>query len=375
MSAASYYEILGVARNASEKEIKEAYRSLARRYHPDICKEEGAEDKFKQINEAFQVLSNPQKRAQYDRFGHDTFTNTSRGGHQSGGYGGFHADFSNFGSFSDIFDSFFGQDPWGSRQNRGPVRGADLLMRLQITLEEAVFGADREVEVLHTERCPACEGTGSATKKRQNCARCGGSGQLRQVSHTVFGQFVRVGICSECKGRGKVPEKNCANCSGTGQSRVKRMVTVHIPAGIETGMRLRLEGYGEAGEYEAPSGDLYIEVVVKPHDRFTRAGDDLETPVEISPAQATLGSSVGVGTIDGKQVDLTIPSGTQAGATLRVAGEGVKKRGRRGDLLVKVRIVVPKTVSSEEKELYAKLLEIEGKKKPEKKGFFRNLWE
>lgn len=371
MAAGDYYERLGVPRTADEKEIRKAYRTLARKYHPDVCKEPGAEERFKEINEAYATLSDAEKRTQYDRMGHETFTNASKGSYAGGGYeGGFSSDFSGFG---DIFDAFFG----GARgaSPRGPQRGDDLLMRIQIPLEDAVVGTDREVEVWHTEPCEACDGTGSETKTLHTCTRCGGSGQMRQASQTIFGQFVRMTPCTQCGGRGMIPDTVCRTCGGRGNKRVKRTVTVHVPAGIDSGMRLRIEGYGEAGEYGAPSGDLYIEVHVAAHDRFVRHGDNLETVLDLTPAQAVLGSTVDVRTIDGRTVELKVPAGVQYNTALRVPGEGVKRRGRPGDLLVRVRITVPRHLSDEEREAYARILELEGKAAPpdQKKGFFSDL--
>jgi molecular chaperone DnaJ len=355
MGAGDYYDILGISRNADDKEIKKAYRNLARKFHPDVCKDPGAEEKFKEINEAYSVLSDEQKKAQYDNMGHETYTNASRGSYTGGGgfTGGFSADFSGFG---DIFD-FFG----GSQRRSGPQPGADLLMRLQIRFEDAVSGVDRDIEVMHTEPCEACNGSGSETKRLNTCPRCGGTGQMRQAAHSAFGQFVRMTTCSQCNGKGKIPEKVCSTCRGTGHTRVKRKVSVHIPAGIDNGMRLRMEGYGEAGDYGAPNGDLFIEVYVQSHDRFTRNGDNLETTLEISPAQAVLGTSVEIETIDKRHIDLKVPPGIQFNTALKISGEGVKRRGKHGDLLIRVKIITPKSLSSEQKELYQKLAELEGK--------------
>jgi molecular chaperone DnaJ len=364
MGSGDYYDILGVPRSADEKEIKKAYRHLARKYHPDVCKEPGAEEKFKAINEAYSVLSDSQKRAQYDNMGHETYTNASKGSYTGGGGfggGGFSSDFSGFG---DIFD-FFG----GGQRRAGPQPGADLLMRMQITLEEAVTGTDREIEVMHTEPCPACSGSGSETKKMNICPRCGGSGQMRQSAQSVFGQFVRMSTCTLCGGRGKIPEKECHDCRGSGHTRVKRKISVHIPAGIDSGMRLRMEGYGEAGDYGASNGDLFVEIYVLPHPHFERIGDNLETSVEITPVLAVLGTSVDIATIDKRHIELKIPAGVQYNTALRIAGEGVKRRGKPGDLLVRVRITTPKGISGEERELYQKLAELEGKNAG-KSGFF-----
>jgi molecular chaperone DnaJ len=360
-----FYDILGVQQSADEKEIKKAYRNLARKYHPDVCKEPGAEEKFKAINEAYSVLSDSQKRAQYDNMGHETYTNASKGSYTGGGGfggGGFYSDFSGFG---DIFD-FFGR---GGQRRAGPQPGADLLMRMQITLEDAVSGTDREIEVMHTEPCSACGGSGSETKKMNICPRCGGSGQMRQAAQSVFGQFVRMSTCTLCAGRGKIPEKECHDCRGSGHTRVKRKVSVHIPAGIDSGMRLRMEGYGEAGDYGASNGDLFIEIFVLPHPLFERIGDNLAMSVDITPVLAVLGTSVDIETIDKRHIELKIPAGVQYNTALKIAGEGVKRRGKPGDLLVRVRIATPKGISGEEKELYQKLAELEGRNAG-KSGFF-----
>jgi len=366
MATGDYYDILGIPRSADEKAIKKAYRNLARKYHPDVCKEAGAEERFKQINEAYSVLSDSQKRAQYDHLGHENFTSASKGSYTGGGgYGGFSSDFQGFG---DIFD-FFGGGFGGPRQT-GPRSGSDLLMRLQVTLEDAVFGTEREIEVSHAEPCPSCDGTGSSTKKGVACALCKGSGQLRQMSQSIFGQFVRMSTCPECRGLGKKPESLCPDCRGSGITPVKRKVNVRIPAGIDTGMRLRLEGYGEAGDAGAPNGDLFIEVAVRPHDRFIRQGDNLETVAEITPAQAVMGSEIEIDTIEKRTANLTIPAGIQHDTALKLPGEGVRRRGRPGALMVRVKVRVPKQLPPEVRELYEKILEAEGSKSPQKKGFF-----
>jgi molecular chaperone DnaJ len=368
MAAGNYYDILGIPKGADEKEIKKAYRNLARKYHPDVCKEPGAEEKFKEINEAYSVLSDPQKRSQYDMMGHETFTNASKGSYTGGGGfggGGFSAD---FGGFGDIFD-FFGA---GGPRRRGPQPGADLIMRMQVTLEDAVSGTDREIDVYHSEPCSACDGTGSETKRTNTCPQCGGTGQVRQATQSIFGQFVRLGTCPRCEGTGRIPERRCQVCRGSGHARVRRKVQVHIPAGIDTGMRLRMEGYGEAGDPGAPNGDLFIEVLVKPHERFIREGDNLETMVEISPVQAILGITVEIETIDHRKAELRIPAGIQHGTLLKIPGEGIRRRGRPGDLLVRIKVAIPKKLSHEERELYQKLLDIEGAKDG-KKGFFDTI--
>ena len=374
MVAESYYDTLGVPKNAPEKDIKRAYRNLARKYHPDVCKDEGAEDRFKKINEAYSILSDPDKRRQYDQLGHEAYTNASKGSYSGSGNAnyGFSSDFSGFG---DIFDSFFG----GRGARGGPQRGADLLMRVSVSLRDAVFGTDRDVRVMHAEPCPDCDGTGSANKRQTTCSRCGGSGQMRSVSQSLFGQFVRMSTCTECNGKGKVPEQTCKSCNGSGHTQVQRTVTIHIPAGVESGMRLRMEGYGEAGDYGAPTGDLYIEVLVEPDKRFDRKGDHLETAVQITPAQAVLGSEVEIETIDDRKVSLKIPPGIQYGTALRIPGEGVRRRGRPGDLHVRVLIITPKKPEEEVLELYQKIRDLElkteqsGEGTTGKKGFFEKV--
>lgn len=373
MVAGDYYDRLGVSRTADDKEIKKAYRNLARKYHPDVNKDPGAEDKFKEINEAYSTLSDAQKRAQYDQMGHENFTNASKGSYGGGGYGGgFHADFSGFGDIFDFASDIFG----GGGRQRGPRRGDDLLMRLEITLKDAVFGLDKEIEVMHSEACQTCEGTGSENRNLKNCPKCGGTGQIRQQTQTPFGNFIRQGTCDFCHGRGKVAEKQCSTCRGTGHTKVRRKVSVHIPAGVDTGMRLRMEGYGEAGDFGAQNGDLYIEMHVKPDSRFQREGDNLGTKIQISPAQAVLGTTIEIETIDARKLEVKVPAGTQGGKRLRVAGEGIRRRGRHGDLLVLVEVVIPKNVHGEIKELYEKIHELEGHKSRnngDKKGFFESI--
>ena len=375
MAAGDYYDILGVSRNADETELKKAYRSLARKYHPDVNTDPGAEDKFKEINEAYSVLSDEQKRTQYDRMGHDSFTNASKGSYGGGGYGGgFHSDFSGFGDIFDFAGDIFG----GFGRQRGPRRGDDLLMRFDVTLRDAVFGATREIELMHAESCHNCGGTGSETKKTKTCPKCGGSGQLKHASQTQFINFIRQTTCDLCSGRGKIAEKPCSACKGTGYEKVRRKVSVHFPPGVDSGTRLRMEGYGEAGDQGASNGDLYIDIHVKPDSRFERDGDTLLTKVHISPAQAVLGTVAEVVTIDDRHLEVKVPSGTQGGKKLRISGEGIRKRGRPGDLLVEVEVSIPKHVTGELKELYEKIFELEGGKSApahgtEKKGFFESI--
>ena len=360
---ANYYDTLNVPRNASQDEIKRAYRTLTKKYHPDICKEDGADEKFKTINEAYSVLSDEKKRAQYDQYGHENYTNASKGSYAGGGghSGGFNAD---FGGFGDIFDSFFGG---GSRRPRGPRPGNDLLMRISVSLKDVALGTKRDIEVMSHEPCPDCDGTGSANKKTATCPRCKGTGQEQRISQTPFGQFASAAVCSQCHGTGKIPEERCKTCGGTGTQRKKRVLTVDIPAGIETGQRIRMSGYGEAGDPGGQNGDLYVEIRVEPSRDFTRINDNLESSVSISPAEAVLGTKKDIFTIDGRTVELKVPAGVQHGMALKIPGEGIKRRGRPGDLLVRVKINVPKSVSGKVKELYQEILDLEAGKKPDKK--------
>jgi molecular chaperone DnaJ len=353
MGAGDYYEILGIPRSANDKEVKKAYRKLALKYHPDVCKDKGAEEKFKQINEAYSVLSDKQKKIQYDNLGHEADTNSSKSSstERGQGGGGFSSDFSGFWDNNDFFGSGKGRPV--------PQPGADIVMHIQIRLEDALSGTDREIEVIHTEPCTTCSGSGSGTKRVNICHRCGGTGQMRETASSAFSDFLRITPCTYCGGNGKIPEKVCKDCRGSGHTRVKRKVSVHIPAGIENGMRLRMEGYGETGENGAANGDLFIEVVVQ-YDRFVRIGDDLETSIEISPAQAALGTSMEIETIDKCHIDLNVPAGIQNNTALKIGGEGVKRRGHSGDLLVRVKIITPKSLSGEQRDLYQKLADLEG---------------
>ena len=288
MGAEDYYDTLGIPRNADDAEIKKAYRNLARKFHPDVCKEKGAEEKFKKINEAYSVLSDEQKKAQYDNMGHETFTNASKGSYSGGG------DMAEAGSLQtspDLAIFLISSGEASAGPARRPVLTFSCGSRSGLKMQyRAWIGKLRSC--IQNPVLP-CSGSGSETKRLNTCPRCGGSGQMRQATHSPFGQFVRMSTCTQCGGKGKIPEKVCTACRGAGHTRVKRKVSVHVPAGIDTGMRLRMEGYGEAGDFGAPNGDLFIEVYVQPHDRFTRSGDNLEITVEITPAQAVTGNPDG----------------------------------------------------------------------------------
>jgi molecular chaperone DnaJ len=358
-----YYEVLGVGRDASEADLKKAFRTLARKYHPDANKEDPqAADKFKELNEAYQVLSDSTKRAQYDQFGHAA-EQMGGGGNPFGG--------AEAGGFGDIFDMFFG----GRQRQRGPARGADLQYELEMSLEEAAFGAKKEIRIPRTEGCETCQGSGARPgTKSSSCSKCGGSGQVQVAQNTVFGRFVNVATCDRCHGEGRIVEHPCTTCRGRGEVQRTHTVEVNIPAGVETGSRLRMPGYGENGERGGPAGDLYIQMRVKSDKRFRRQGNDLISEVSVSMIQAALGTAVEVATLEGPEV-VRIPEGTQHGDVIRLKGKGIKHlRGSgRGDQHVVVSVKTTTRLSAREKELLQELAELRGERvvgSEKDKGFF-----
>lgn len=357
MAKRDYYEVLGVPKNASEADIKKAFRTLARQYHPDANKDDPkAAEKFKEINEAYQMLSDADKRAKYDQFGHAA-EQMGGGGNPFEGMGG------QAGDFSDIFDMFFGGQ-MGRRQQRGPARGDDLQYELDLTLEEAAFGIKKEIRIPRTEDCGTCHGSGAKPGTSPvTCSKCKGTGQIQMAQNTIFGRFVNVATCDRCHGAGKIVENPCTTCRGHGVVQKMHNVEVNIPGGVETGSRLRMSGYGERGERGGPPGDLYIVMRVRPDSRFKREGDDLISEVNISMIQAALGVEVEVPTLDGPE-KVTIPEGTQHGETIRLKGKGVKHlRGSgRGDQHVVVKVAVPTKLQPRERELLQELAELRGEK-------------
>ncbi|MBN2014073.1 MAG: molecular chaperone DnaJ [Candidatus Altiarchaeota archaeon] len=363
MAKRDYYEVLGIGKDASEQEIKRAYRKLAKKYHPDVNKGEGAEDKFKEVSEAYEVLIDPEKRANYNRFGH-------AGAESIFGREGFKwSDFTHFSDIEDLFDrDFFGRDIFdvffrGFREQprRGPVQGNDLRYDLNISLEDAANGLNTEIHVPRTETCPTCDGLGAKSNSDvKTCSLCNGSGQEKKERITPFGKFVSVTTCSGCNGSGRIIEKPCPECRGTGKIRRMRKISVKIPRGVDTGSRLRITGEGDAGLRGGPSGDLYIIMHVVPHEFFQRDGDDVYCDIPVTFSQTALGSEIEVPTLKSK-VRLKIPQGTQSGTLFRLRDEGMPKlRGSgRGDQYVRVRVVTPKKLSKRQRELLEELSETE----------------
>ncbi len=337
-----YYEVLGVGKEASADEIKKAYRKLARQYHPDVNKAADAEEKFKEVKEAYDVLSDPQKKASYDRFGHQD-------PNMGGGFGGF--DASGMGGFGDIFDMFFGG---GRRANpNAPRKGADLQFGLSIEFTEAIFGKETDVEIPKEAECDTCHGSGAKPGTGvDTCKTCNGTGQQEVVANTPFGRIVNRRVCTTCEGRGKVVKEKCTTCRGAGRVKVRRKIHINIPAGVDDGAQLRVSGEGEPGVNGGPPGDLYVVLRVKPHEFFEREGNDIYCEVPITFAQAALGDEIEIPTVDGR-VKLKIPAGTQTETFFRLRGKGVPYlRGNgRGDQHVKVRVVTPTKLTERQKEL------------------------
>ncbi len=347
--ARDYYEVLGVDRNASQDEIKKAFRKKARQYHPDVNRDnpKEAEEKFKEANEAYEVLSDDTKKAQYDQYGHDAFTQgggASAGGFQ-GGFGG------QAGGFGDIFDMFFGG---GGRQQQGPQKGNDLREDIDISFEDAAFGKSMDITVHRHEECDHCHGTGGEPgSKVDTCPNCRGTGQESVVQNTPIGQMRTQRTCSKCHGSGKIIEKKCSKCRGEGQVIAKRKIAIKVPPGVDNGSRLRVANEGEPGILGGPKGDLYVYIYVRPHKEFERNGNDVVSRVNISFAQAALGATVQVNTLDGK-VDLKIPEGTQTGTAFRIKGKGIpylRNPNQRGDQHIIVTVQTPKKLTEKQREL------------------------
>lgn len=347
LSKRDYYEILGVEKSASPDEIKRAYRKLARQYHPDVNKEDpNAEEKFKEVKEAYEVLSDENKRARYDQYGHQDPTQGMGGGFEGAG-------FSDFGGFGDIFDMFFG----GNGGRRGPQRGADLEYELAVAFEEAAFGTEEEIEIPRTEACSTCSGSGAKPgTKVETCAVCHGTGEQQTTVNTPFGRMVNRKVCSACRGSGKQISAPCADCHGTGRRRVRRAVKVKVPAGVDTGTTLRIPGAGESSPNGGQPGDLHIVIRVRPHDIFEREGTNVYVNYPLTYVQAALGDEVEVPTLDGA-VKLRIPEGTQTGTSFRLRGKGIVRLGssQRGDQHVRVQVITPTHLTDKQRELLREL--------------------
>ncbi len=361
MSNRDYYDVLGVARNASDDEIRSAFRKLARQYHPDINKEPDAEEKFKEINEAYGVLSDSDKRSRYDRFGKEGL----------GNMGGFH-DYTV--DFNDIFEdllSGFGFST-GRRSRRSPRRGRDLQMAVRLTFEEAVFGVEKEIEFEREETCSRCNGSGAEPGTTPTkCPTCNGQGEVRQVRQTFLGSMVQTAPCPACNGRGEIISSPCHTCRGGGLERKRVKKKVQIPAGVDSGTQIRLAGEGGPGVYGGPQGSLFLVLDVQPHQFFKRRENDILLNLDINVAQAVLGAEVDVPTMDGDE-KLRIPSGTQPGKVFNMKGKGVPflRRNGRGDQLVIVNVEIPAKLTKEQRELFEQLAESLGTTvKPKEKGF------
>ncbi|MGP4071470.1 molecular chaperone DnaJ [Piscibacillus sp. B03] len=352
MSKRDYYEVLGVSKDASKEEIKKAYRKLARKYHPDVSQEDNAADKFKEVKEAYEVLSNAQKRQQYDQFGH---AGTQQGAGQ-GGFGGFE----DFGDFGDIFDMFFGGGGRRRRDPNAPRQGQDLQYTMEIEFEEAIFGKETTIEIPKEENCDTCDGSGAKPGTSvHTCQHCHGTGQLNVEQNTPFGRVVNRRVCHHCQGSGKQVEEKCQTCGGDGQVKTRKKIDLRIPAGVDDGQQIRVTGQGGPGVNGGPAGDLFVVIRVKRHEFFERDGDDILCEMPITFTQAALGDEIEVPTVHGR-VKLKVPAGTQTGTHFRLKGKGapnVHGHGQ-GDQHILVKVVVPKSLNERQKELLREFHEL-----------------
>ena len=365
MAQRDYYEVLGVPKDASQEDLKQAFRRLARQYHPDVNKAPDAEERFKEINEAFAVLSDEERRAAYDRYGH-------AGVKGVGGAPDFSVD---FGNFADIFEEFFGMGGFGrssQRTRNAPRRGADLQYKVSLTFEEAVFGIDKEIEISRDEVCKSCHGSGAEPgTSPHRCPTCGGSGEVRQVRQTLLGSMVQVTTCPTCNGRGETITTLCHTCGGRGLERVTRKKVVSIPPGVDNGNQIRLAGEGQPGGNGGPNGNLFLIIEVQPHQYFRRHGNDIMLDLNINVAQAALGAEVEIPTVDGPD-KLKIPAGSQPGKVMRVRNKGVPfLRGNgRGDQLVVLNVDIPKHLNAEQRQIFEQLAKSLGSEvRPQERGF------
>lgn len=357
--ARDYYEILGVARNASKEEIKRAFRRLAKQYHPDANKSSDAEARFKEINEAYEILYDDEKRARYDRFGHAGVS-----GAGSSGFGGF----SGFGSFEEIFEEFLNNAGFrtSSRRQRGPKQGGDRRVNVTISFEEAVFGTEREIEFERLETCETCSGTGADVGTSPiACPQCNGMGEVRQVQQGFLGSMVRVITCPRCGGKGTIVERPCRVCDGSGRLKKRAKLNIKIPAGVNSGVQIQHTGQGDVGDMGAPRGNLFVVVNVKEHEIFVRHENDILLDLHLNVVQAVLGARIRIPTVDG-EVDLDIPAGTPHGKVFRLRGRGFPRlrsdgsNTGRGDQLVRVQIEIPTKLTPEQRQLFEKLAQTMG---------------
>ena len=373
---ADYYDLLGVSRDADPETLKRAYRRMARQYHPDVNKDPGAEDKFKEIGRAYGVLSDPQTRSRYDQFGEAGL----------GGGGGM-PDMGDMGGFADLFETFFsgfggggaGQGGGGPRR-RGPRQGDDLRFDLTISFSEAIAGQEKEVQIRHLETCTTCKGSGAkAGSGPTTCGTCSGAGQVRRATRTPFGSFTQVAPCPTCEGTGEVIADPCNACGGQGLQQVRKKLRINIPAGVDTGTRLRVSNEGNAGQRGGPAGDLYVFLTVQPHPQLRRDGITIHSEVTVNYLQAILGDKIEVETVDGAQA-LDLPAGTQPGAVLNLTGKGVPKLGNpvaRGNHLISIKVQLPTKLNGEERNLLEELAghhSAKGHKHPHKSGLFGGLF-
>lgn len=358
--ARDYYEILGVSRDTDKEDLKSAYRRLARKYHPDVNKEPGAEERFKEINRAYEVLSEPETRARYDRFGEQGVSGAGAAGFQ---------DFGDMGGFADIFESIFSGFAGGAGQSQrrrsGPVRGDDLRLDLKLDFQEAVFGGEKEIRISHLETCDVCTGSGAKPGTRpRTCSTCSGSGQVRRVTRTPFGSFTQVSTCPTCNGQGMVVEDKCDACEGKGANQVTKKLKITIPAGVDNGTRLRISNEGDAGMRGGAPGDLYVYLFVNEDEQFQRDGINVLSEIKVSYLQAILGCRLEVETVDGP-VEMIIPPGTQPNTVMKLENRGVPRLGNpvsRGDHMITILIDIPTKVTPDERELLEKLAKIKGER-------------
>ena len=371
-----YYEVLGVAKGAGADDIKKSYRKLARQFHPDVNKAPDAEAKFKELSEAYEVLSDDDKRAAYDRYGHAAVD-----GSAPGGTGGFSGDFTGFGGLGDIFEEFFGfggqRGGSASTSRRTPRRGADLRFDMTITFDEAAFGLEREIDVARYETCPRCTGKGAEPGTTPNkCSTCNGTGEVRRVQQSILGSFVNVTTCPTCRGEGETISMPCSQCRGNKKIRVSRRLNVKVPPGVDTGTQIRLANEGELGEFGGPPGNLYVVLNVTPHKFFRRREDDVVMEVQVNVAQAALGDEIVVPTLDGDE-KISIPGGTQTGRVITIKGKGIPhlRRQGRGDQLVVVQVAVPTNLTADQRKLFGELAKTLGKEviPQSEKGFIDKL--